>query len=165
MTLGKRILVVGPSGAGKDTACRFLAEVTGLRFAGTTSSYLARHVAARLGVPVEQAYCSRHRDRNLWHRVGNEVRRRERAAPGDQVQDVRADRQAAHDHAGENPEDEGGGRVRRPRQGRYLPRHFARNSEAPEGGARQGGALLEQSSKAGRLLFVNFPLSRPRLIA
>src|SRR5438093_12130247 len=73
----KRIMVVGHSGAGKDTACRFLAEVTHLRFAGTTSHYLARHVAARLGVSVQQAYRSRHANRNLWHRVGNELRRRD----------------------------------------------------------------------------------------
>jgi cytidylate kinase len=73
----KRVLVVGHSGAGKDTACRYLAEVTKLRFAGTTSVYLARYVAARLGVSVDQAYRSRHANRNLWHRVGNEVRRRD----------------------------------------------------------------------------------------
>jgi hypothetical protein len=73
----KRILVVGPSRAGKDTACAYLAQVTRLRFAGTTSVYLARHVAARLGVPEQEAYRTRHRDRNLWHRVGNEIRRRD----------------------------------------------------------------------------------------
>src|SRR4051812_27134859 len=73
----KCVLVVGPRGAGKDTACRYLAEVTTLRFAGTTSDCLARHVAARLGVSLEQAYRSRHANRGLWHRVGNEVRRRD----------------------------------------------------------------------------------------
>jgi hypothetical protein len=71
----KRIMVVGYSGAGKDTACRFLAGVTHLRFAGTTSHCLARHVAARLGVSVQEAYRSRHANRNLWHRVGNQLRR------------------------------------------------------------------------------------------
>src|SRR4051794_33247310 len=70
-----RIMFVGPSGAGKDTACRYLAEVTTLRFAGTTSDRLAHRVAARLGVSVQEAYRSRHANRNLWHRVGNEVRR------------------------------------------------------------------------------------------
>jgi len=65
----KRILVVGHSGAGKDTACEYLARAAHLRFAGTTSRYLARYVAARLGVSVEQAYRSRHANRNLWHRV------------------------------------------------------------------------------------------------
>ena len=73
----KRIMVVGHSGAGQDTACRFLAEVTHLRFAATTSDCLARHVAVRLGVPVQQAYRTRHANRNLWHRVGNELRRRD----------------------------------------------------------------------------------------
>jgi cytidylate kinase len=77
MSHRERIMVVGHSGAGKDTACRFLAEVTTLRFAGTTSDYLARHVAARLGVSLEEAYRSRHANRNLWHRVGNQIRRRD----------------------------------------------------------------------------------------
>jgi hypothetical protein len=52
-------------------------RVTHLRFAGTTSHYLARYVAARLGVSEVQAYRSRHANRNLWHRVGNEIRRRD----------------------------------------------------------------------------------------
>jgi hypothetical protein len=77
MNRPKRILVVGHSRAGKDTACGYLAEVTGLRFAGSTSRYLARYVAARLGVPEPEAYRTRHRDRNLWNRVGNELRRRD----------------------------------------------------------------------------------------
>jgi hypothetical protein len=68
-------MVVGYGGPGKDTACEYLAKVTHLRFSGTTSVYLARHVAARLGVSVEQAYRSRHANRNLWHKVGNEIRR------------------------------------------------------------------------------------------
>ena len=71
----ERVLVVGHSGAGKDTACRYLAAVTTLRFAGTTSHYLARHVAARLGVSVQEAYRTRHANRNRWHRVGNAIRR------------------------------------------------------------------------------------------
>jgi hypothetical protein len=72
-----RLMVVGHSGAGKDTACLYLAEVTRLRFAGTTSAYLARHVASRLGVSVQEAARTRHRDRRLWHRVGNEIRRQD----------------------------------------------------------------------------------------
>src|SRR5215468_6008249 len=73
----KRILAAGHSGAGKDTACLLLAELTYLRFAGTTSDCLAKYVAARLRVPLAQAYRTRHANRNLWHRVGNEIRRRD----------------------------------------------------------------------------------------
>jgi hypothetical protein len=75
MSACKRILIVGHSGAGKDTACEHLARITTLRFAGSTSRYLARHVAERLGVSEPEARRTRHRDRNLWHRVGNEIRR------------------------------------------------------------------------------------------
>jgi hypothetical protein len=71
----KRILVVGNGRAGKDTACEHLALVTQLRFAGSTSRYLARHVAERLGVTEEEAYSTRHRHRNLWHRVGKGIRK------------------------------------------------------------------------------------------
>ena len=69
----KRIMVVGHSGAGKDTACLYLAAVTYLRFAGTTSRYLARYVAASLGVSEAQALHGRHANRNRWRRVGNEM--------------------------------------------------------------------------------------------
>jgi cytidylate kinase len=73
----KRILVVGPSGAGKDTACEYLATITHLRFAGTTSLYLAKYVATRLGISAQQAYRTRHQNRNFWNRVGNEIRKQD----------------------------------------------------------------------------------------
>ncbi len=73
----KRILVVGPSGAGKDTACEYLAKITHLRFAGTTSVYLAKYVAARLEISVQQAYRTRHQNRNFWNRLGNEIRKQD----------------------------------------------------------------------------------------
>ena len=53
MTNGrKRLLIVGPARAGKDTACEYLARVTDLRFAGTTSRFLAKYVAAHLAGSV-----------------------------------------------------------------------------------------------------------------
>ena len=70
-------MIVGRSRAGKDTACEYLARVTHLRFAGTTSLYLAKYVAARLGISEQEAYGTRHLNRNLWHRVGREVRRQD----------------------------------------------------------------------------------------
>jgi hypothetical protein len=73
----RRLLIVGPSRAGKDTACAYLARVTELRFAGSTSLYLARYVAAHLGVSEEEAYRTRHLNRNLWHRIGNRVRKQD----------------------------------------------------------------------------------------
>jgi hypothetical protein len=77
MTDVKRILIVGHGRVGKDTACEYLARITHLRFAGSTSVYLARYVAERLGVSEQEAYLTRHSNRNFWHRVGNEVRRRD----------------------------------------------------------------------------------------
>jgi cytidylate kinase len=75
----KRILIVGHSRAGKDTACEHLAKITQLRFAGTTSLYLARYVALRLGVSEQDAYRTRHLNRNLWNRVGKEIRKQDPA--------------------------------------------------------------------------------------
>lgn len=69
-------MFVGHSAAGKGTSCRLLADVTSLRFAGTTSDYLAKYVADRLGVTVEQAYRTRHANGGVWHKVANEVRQR-----------------------------------------------------------------------------------------
>ena len=77
MSNPKSILVVGHGRVGKDTACAYLAKITTLRFAGTTSLYLAKYVAARLGLSEQEAYRTRHQNRNLWHRVGKEVRKKD----------------------------------------------------------------------------------------
>lgn len=70
-------MFVGEGRAGKDTACDFLAQITTLRNAGTTSKYLAKYVAEKLGVSQEEAYATRHQSddmRMLWYHTGNEVR-------------------------------------------------------------------------------------------
>jgi hypothetical protein len=70
-------MFVGMGRAGKDEACIHLARVTSLRNAGTTSKYLTRYVAAKLGIPEEEAYARRHESdemRMLWYHTGNEVR-------------------------------------------------------------------------------------------
>jgi len=46
----KTFLFVGHGRCGKDTACEYLASITRLRNAGTTSKYLAKYVAKELGV-------------------------------------------------------------------------------------------------------------------
>jgi hypothetical protein len=70
----KRLLVVGHGRAGKDTALEHLALITGLKNAGTTSLYLAKYVAEALGVPKELAYAERHQNREIWKRIGDEIR-------------------------------------------------------------------------------------------
>lgn len=74
-----KIVILGHGRAGKDTACEYLAEITGLRNAGTCSKYLAKYVAAELGVPESEAYATRHENREEWFRIGNETRERDPA--------------------------------------------------------------------------------------
>lgn len=74
----KKILICGMGRAGKDCACEYLAQITGLRNAGTTSKYLAEYVAQKLGVSVEEAYARRHESdemRVIWYNIGNEIRK------------------------------------------------------------------------------------------
>lgn len=73
----KTIMFVGHGRAGKDEACQCLERITTLRNAGTTSKYLCKHVAKKLGVSVEEAYRRRHESddmRMTWYHTGNEVR-------------------------------------------------------------------------------------------
>ncbi len=70
----KRLVFLGHGRSGKDEALIFLSTITPLRNAGTTSKYLTKHVAARLGVSEEQAYAERHANRKFWYDVGNEIR-------------------------------------------------------------------------------------------
>lgn len=69
-----RIMLVGHGRCGKDTSGEYLASVTGLRFAGTTSKYLAKYVARQLGRDEADVYQTRHADRDTWHRIGKQVR-------------------------------------------------------------------------------------------
>ena len=73
----KRLLFVGMGRAGKDTACEYLSEITLLRNAGTTSKYLCKYVADKLGLSEEEAYARRHKSnemRTVWYNLGNELR-------------------------------------------------------------------------------------------
>lgn len=71
------ILLVGHGRCGKDTACEYLAKITTLRNAGTTSKYLCMEVAHRLGLSEEEAYARRHESDEMriqWYNIGNEIR-------------------------------------------------------------------------------------------
>lgn len=70
-----RILLVGHGRSGKDTCGEYLEAITGLRFAGTTSKYLTKYVAARLQISEAEAYTTRHENRIQWYEIGNDIRR------------------------------------------------------------------------------------------
>lgn len=69
-----KILLAGLGRAGKDTAGEYLESISNLKFAGTTSKYLAPFVAKRMGVSPYEAYRDRHKNRDEWYRIGNEIR-------------------------------------------------------------------------------------------
>ncbi len=71
----KRILLVGYGRAGKDAGLEALSAMTGLKNAGTTSLYLAKYVAAELGITETEAYKARHQHRETWFRIGQELRK------------------------------------------------------------------------------------------
>ena len=67
-------MFVGHGRAGKDTACEYLAQITTLRNAGTTSKYLCKHMAQVLNLPEDVAYGKRHEMRMLWYDEANKLR-------------------------------------------------------------------------------------------
>lgn len=71
-----KLLFVGPSRCGKDEAGIWFGKNTNLKFAGTTSLFLAKHVAAHLGLPEHEAYRRRHEPdmQKIWHLVGKQIR-------------------------------------------------------------------------------------------
>ncbi|CAB4191348.1 hypothetical protein UFOVP1229_21 [uncultured Caudovirales phage] len=69
-----KLLFVGHAQAGKDHALSFLEQVSVLKNAGTTSLYLAKHIAKIKGCSEQDAYALRREERELWFRVGNEIR-------------------------------------------------------------------------------------------
>lgn len=91
-----KLMLVGHGRAGKDEAGEWFARNTSLTFAGTTSKYLAKYVAAELGVTEDECYATRHDNREKWWRIGKKVREqdpgcliRESLAHGDVIGGVR----------------------------------------------------------------------------
>jgi len=70
-----KIAICGPGRCGKDTAARWFASHTLLRFGRSTSEVIAPHVAARLSLPLEVVFSHRHDNRQFWFDVGNELQR------------------------------------------------------------------------------------------
>lgn len=68
------IVLCGYSRAGKDLGGELLQHITGLKFAGTTSLYLKKHVAQRLGKSEEEVYERRHQNQMLWKQIGDDLR-------------------------------------------------------------------------------------------
>lgn len=66
---------VGPSRCGKDTACEFLRDHFGLKFAGGCSYTIREKIAAAQGLSVEEAWLKRHENRDYWYRWCQEYRR------------------------------------------------------------------------------------------
>lgn len=75
-----KLAIVGPGRAGKDEAARWLSARTRLHYALSTSEVIAPEIARRKGIAVTEAFANRHRDRDEWRRVGDEMRARDPAA-------------------------------------------------------------------------------------
>lgn len=68
---------LGYGRAGKDAAAEFLGNSLGLPYGGSTSLVAAPLVASALGLPVEEAFASRHENRMFWFHFLNAVRERD----------------------------------------------------------------------------------------
>lgn len=66
---------LGPGRAGKDTACEYLRDRYGFRFEGSSSWAMRHFVASRLGLPVDEAWATRHDNRMEWKQILDEYRR------------------------------------------------------------------------------------------
>lgn len=70
----KRILFAGYGRVGKDAAAAYLAQVTGLRYAGSFSWAALPYVAARMGFHPQVCWETRHQHREVWYNFCNDLR-------------------------------------------------------------------------------------------
>jgi len=73
--MNKRILVVGYGRAGKDTAAFMLEKITHLPYAGSTSWSAKELVAKKLGMHPQVAWETRHKNRELWKSICDDLRK------------------------------------------------------------------------------------------
>lgn len=75
-----KIAICGPGRAGKDEAAHWFNANTSLRYFGfSTSMAITPHAAKHLGISEEEAFARRHRDRELWYELGNNLRQNDKA--------------------------------------------------------------------------------------
>lgn len=70
-----KILFCGYGRAGKDEAAAYLSRISGLRYAGSFSWAALSYVAAQMGLHPQQAWETRHQNRELWKQYCDELRR------------------------------------------------------------------------------------------
>ena len=73
------VMFGGFSRAGKDTAGKFLGQVSLLRYIGSLSWVGKGVVASALGLCEQEAWDTRHQHREEWYRILNEYRRSDHA--------------------------------------------------------------------------------------
>ena len=69
-----KILIIGPSRAGKDTVGEMLSEITGWKYGGTTSMYLVEMYCEEYGLDYDETYAKRHEIREELFEYGNRKR-------------------------------------------------------------------------------------------
>lgn len=69
-----KIGIMGPGRAGKDEAADWFTANTNLRYQGTTSIAISRKVARDEGTSFIVAHTQRHKRREEWRRIGDEMR-------------------------------------------------------------------------------------------
>lgn len=68
------VLFIGPSGCGKDHACRYLADNFNLKFWGSLSWVIAHEIADQDSITPLEAMTKRHEDRARWRATGDAMR-------------------------------------------------------------------------------------------
>jgi len=70
-----KLLIVGYGRAGKDTCAEYISKISPLRYGGSTSNIICPLIAKELGVSEEEAWNTRHLNRQFWYEWANEYRK------------------------------------------------------------------------------------------
>ncbi len=62
----RKLAIVGYGRSGKDTAGLFLGQITHLNYVGSTSDVVRPLIAKDLGISEEEAWATRHQNREYW---------------------------------------------------------------------------------------------------
>lgn len=74
-----KLAILGNGRAGKDTCGAWFGEHTNLKYVGSTSEVVCPLIAQELGISPEEAWNSRHNNRQFWYEWCNEYRKEDPA--------------------------------------------------------------------------------------